>query len=114
MANKAKPEITIDIGCKQRSLLLDLNAMATFEKITGKSFFSGIKADNMGAQELRALLYVCLQHEDRELTLEQVGAWVTLDNMNETARQVTKAIEVALPEPEEVAEEADPLAVITE
>lgn len=107
MVNKARPDIPITLD-KPRKLRFDLNAMATFEDITGRNAFSGLNAKQLGARELRALLFACLFHEDETLTLKQVGSWITPENMQNVAAKMTMALEAAMPEPEKDA--AAPLA----
>jgi hypothetical protein len=97
MTSKINPSVPIELGGKERHLLLDLNAMVAFEEATGKNILSGLSA-KMGASELRALLYACLRHEDEKLTLKEVGAWITTENMGEVARQITAAWTAAMPE----------------
>ena len=87
--SKINPGVKITLD-KERTLLLDLNAMATFEEVTGKSLFKGIDISNMGAKELRALLWACLIHEDAALTLQQVGAWINTANISNLASALDK------------------------
>jgi len=101
METKTNPSVEIEIGGKLRHLLLDLNAMATFEEIVGKSFFDLSETEHMGARELRAFLYVCLLHEDDSLTLEQVGSWITMESMGGIAKRLTRALKAAMPDSRE-------------
>ncbi len=82
--------VTIQLD-RERHLQFDLNAMATFEELTGKSLFKGGSSGDMTAKDCRALLYAGLKHEDKDLTLEQVGAMITLDNMPDIAEVLAKA-----------------------
>jgi len=97
--SKTKPNVTIKLD-KVRHVRLDLNAMASYEEVTGKSMFKGVDLENMGAIELRALLWSCLVHEDGKLTLKQVGGFITTENMNEVAASITKAFSSAMPDSE--------------
>ena len=76
---------------KERHIQLDLNAMVKFEEVTGKSLFKKEALENMGAGDLRALLWAALVHEDAKLTVEQVGSMVTIDNMVAISDALTKA-----------------------
>ncbi|MFA5439638.1 hypothetical protein [Dehalococcoides sp.] len=87
--------ITLD---KVRNLRLDLNAMVAFEEATGKSVFK-IGAD-MSARDIRALLWACLRHEDKGLTLEAVGQMVTSQNIPELNARLVEAFNAAMPEAE--------------
>jgi len=71
---------------KPRHLLLDLNAMVNFQKMTGKDLWD--TGDNFSANDLRALLWACLQHEEPTLTPGDVGKMVHIGNM----RQVTETL----------------------
>ena len=104
MPNKAKPLIPIELD-KKRNLMLDLNAMVNFEEATGKNVLQGDSLNNLSAKDLRALLWACLLHEDKDLTLEQVGGMIHSGNMEAVANKLTAAWEVAMPE-----ESGDPLA----
>ena len=57
MATKARPEVKVDLGGKVRVMKFDLNAMAEYEELTGKNILSRFNTKNMGARELRALLF---------------------------------------------------------
>ena len=108
--NKAKPGVRITLD-KERTLLFDLNAMVAFEEAAGKGLFDGsFDYNDMSLKEIRAMLWVCLLHEDDSLTVKQVGSWVTVSNMVKITSQLTKAFEVAMPESE--GEETAPLAKI--
>ena len=99
MTSKIKPIVKVNLD-KPRSLIFDLNAMASFQEATGKNMFAG-GIDNMGPLELRALLWSCLVHEDEALTIKQVGAMLTTDNMQDVTTAIGKAFSLAMPEPKE-------------
>ena len=91
-------EVVLD---KPRKLLLDMNAMASFEEQTGKNFFefsSGLVKERISAKDLRAFLWCALVHEDSGLTVEQVGSMIRADNMVEVQRRLAEAQSVNLPE----------------
>lgn len=104
--SKVNPGVKIVLD-KERTLLLDLNAMVRYEEVTGKSLFKGIDLNNMGAKELRALIWACLVHEDSNLTLKDVGAWINADNMTAFAQKLDAAVSNAVPEKKG---DSDPLA----
>ena len=104
--SKTKPNVSIKLD-KVRYLRLDLNAMCSFEELTGKSMLQGFDFNTMGVIELRALLWACLIHEDEELTLKQVGAFMGSWNMNEISASVAKVFPNAMPDSE--GKQEDPL-----
>ena len=104
--SKTKPNVSIKLD-KVRHVRLDLNAMASYEEVTGKSMFKGVDLENMGAIELRALLWSCLVHEDGKLTLKQVGSFITVQNMNEVSTNIASAFSDAMPDSE--GKQEDPL-----
>jgi hypothetical protein len=100
MATKARPEVKVDLGGKVRVMKFDLNAMAEYEELTGKNILSRFNTKNMGARELRALLFACLSGDDETLTLKDVGSWVTPATMNEISSALTDAFSASVPESE--------------
>lgn len=88
--------ITLD---KERHLLFDMNSMASFEDVTNRSFFEF--AQNMGkmtAKELRAFLWAGLVHEDKALTVEQVGSMISTANMGDIQKSLLTSVTSNLPE----------------
>jgi hypothetical protein len=81
--------ITLD---KERHLKLDLNAMVKFEEVTGKSLFNQNALSELSSIDMRALLWAGLAHEDPTLTLTDVGALITLENMDIVAKAITEAL----------------------
>ena len=97
MPNKVKPEVSITLD-KERHLLMNLNAMVSFEEATGKNIMQGMDADSMTAKDFRALLWACLLHEDESLKIEDVGKMIHTENMGELSEKIAQAWEVASPE----------------
>lgn len=95
--NKGGIKIKLD---KERTILFNLNAMAEFEEVTGKSFFSEQDLDNLTAKDVRAMLWTGLKHEDPDLTLEDVGEMIHVGNMAEIMEGLTGAYKGAMPQPE--------------
>lgn len=81
------PMIEIELD-RKRSLNFDLNALAVAEK--AMTDFWGLRTTmgnvlaegTIGAADTRAMIWAGLLHEDPELTIEQVGAMVRIDNLN--------------------------------
>ena len=86
---------------KERHLKFDLNAFAELEDIYGdiNTAFEAMQKGSIKA--IRAMLWAGLVHEDKSLTIEQVGEMVHLGNMNEVMGAITKAISEAMPEASE-------------
>lgn len=100
-----RPEVEVELGGKVRRLRMDLNAMCCFQEVTGKNLFDSEVASSisrgMTPADLRALLWACLVHEDKKLTIEQVGGWIGSDNMLEVAQGLSGAFANSMPPPED-------------
>lgn len=95
--NKVKPEVKIMLD-RERTLVLDLNSMVSYEEVTGKNLFNeGFESVNASAKDMRVMLWACLLHDDPSLTLEQVGSIISIDNMSKVASRLNEAFEVAVP-----------------
>ena len=90
---------------KERHLRFNMNAMVKFEEVSGKSLLSGLNTANLSVTDLRALLWACLIHEDKKLTLDQVGEMISLDNLQEVTQAVTQTMSSSMPDKKG---EADP------
>lgn len=78
---------------KERHLKFNLNALIMAEKITGKKLSEmGEDKAEFGLEFLRAMLYAGLIHEDKELTLEEVGDMIDMDNMEEVTEKLGEAM----------------------
>lgn len=87
---------------KPRTLLLDMNAMIAFDNVTGLNYLEFSRnLKNASAKELRALLWCMLIHEDRELTIDEVGAMVTKDNLQDVFIALLTAQMINMPEAEQ-------------
>ena len=87
-------EIDLD---KSRRLLFDLNAMAAYEKETGKNFLD-VPKETISATLLRVVLWAGLIHEDKALTINQVGAMIDADNMLDIQKKIAQAASANIPE----------------
>ena len=80
------PMIEIELD-RKRLLDFDLNALAAAEKAMTefwgtRTTMGGVLTEGtIGAADTRAMIWGGLIHEDPELTLEQVGAMVHIDNL---------------------------------
>ena len=80
--------VTIELGGKERHLKYDLNAIAEIGErlditIRLQRFAEDLMSTPLPFSALRVILWAGLVHEDPDLTPQQVGAWVDLDNMQE-------------------------------
>ena len=70
--------IAIDLD-RERHLRFDLNALELIEDITGLSVAK--VGENMKMGTLKAMLYAGLKWEDKSLKIEDVGAMVSMENL---------------------------------
>jgi len=75
---------------KKRNLLLNGNVMVSFEEATGKNLFQGDSLSKLSAKDFRALLWACLIHEDKKLTIDQVGEMINPDNIEDIANKLSE------------------------
>jgi hypothetical protein len=67
-----------------------------FRKQTGKSIMAGFDPKGLTEDDLLALTWACLRHEDKELTIEAVGDMVDIGNLTSVADAMSKALTQAL------------------
>lgn len=75
---------------RERTLRLTMRGLFAFKKATGKDLIKGIGKEEFTAEDSMALLWACLIHEDRELTLEQVENIVDLSNLSVVQNAITE------------------------
>lgn len=105
----AAPTVMVQLD-KERHLRFDLNAMAMVEDRLKLGNFAELTKGQVGAGQLRVLLWAALLHEDKNLTVEQVGAWVDGANWDTMTGALGKAIEMAFGMPEEPVPGNPPMA----
>lgn len=93
--------ITLD---RERNLRLDLNAMSTFEDITGKSLFT-IGEQLQEARNVRALLYAALKSAGEDITIEQVGENIGMHNFSLVSETISKLMTASYGKPSDDSEE---------
>ena len=102
--DKTDPRVPIMLD-KERHLLLTFRGMMAFKKATGKDLRDDkvIKVLAKGAEieDMEALLWACLLHEDRDLKLEDVGFMIHTKNMFDVLKALNEMFTIAVPEPEE-------------
>lgn len=86
-ANVKRGQVTINLD-KERVLFYNLNALCALEEM-------GVNIADLGTavkmSQVRAILWAGLKHEDADLTLEDVGELITMDNINEVSEAISAA-----------------------
>lgn len=90
------PAITVILD-RERPLKLTLNSMIKFQEATGKDILKGLDPEKMRLDDIRALLWACLIHDDKELTLDAVGDMVELSSLESICTAVSRALAQAMP-----------------
>jgi len=86
-----KKGVTINLD-KPRTLRYGINALAKIEDITGKSLAS-LDFTNVSIKDLLAIIYAGLYHEDKSLTIENVGDLIDeYGSLEEIAKSVGEAV----------------------
>jgi len=80
---------TIQLNGTPHKIRFNFNALAEYEILTGKSALS---FDNIGIADVRALAFVGLSEgsPDFKMTLQEVGASLTMDSMGEVTTALTE------------------------
>lgn len=79
---------------KERHLKFNLNALILAEKTTGKKLAElSQNQDSFDLEFLRAMLYAGLKFEDKELTLEEVGDMIDMENLEYVANKLGEAMQ---------------------
>lgn len=92
-------------GLGALQLRLDFNALATFEKETGRNALSeGLWLD-LSATDLRALVWACALHARPLLELSDVGEALDLDALEKVQEVLNRLWGLALPDPEPAGED---------
>lgn len=100
-------EVTLHLD-KKRHLRFDLNAFAELEEVYD-SVDDALKAMEKGRlKAVRAVLWAGLVHEDEDLTLKDVGRFVTLDTFGDLAKTLGEAIKKGMPRQDPNGESTQP------
>ena len=103
MSEKMNPAVSIMLD-KERHLLLTLGGMLAFKKETGKDLFDAnvTKAleKKIDMEDVVVLVWACLIHEDREITVEDVSYLIHIGNVNEVVEVLAEVFALAMPESE--------------
>ena len=87
---------------KERHFRLTMNSLIKFQEVTGKDLVTGSDTTklNLNLADLRALMWACLIHEDKGLTLEQVGDMIDLQDIDRVSQALAEALQASLPQKE--------------
>jgi hypothetical protein len=77
---------------KERNLKFNLNSLITIEELTGIKVSEMGENSDFGMVTLRAMVYAGIRHEDKEITLEEVGDCIDFDNMEDVAQAIGEAM----------------------
>ena len=84
------PYVFINIGEKQRKFRVDMNALADMEIAWGADNWKGIDAFlkdiDKSIVRLRIFLWACLRQDEPRLTIDEVGRWIHLGNLEEVLK----------------------------
>lgn len=92
--------ITLD---RERQLRLDMNAMAEFEELTGRSIFL-LQEKLAEARNMRAVLYCAMKSAGEEVTIEQIGSLINFGNLKYVTDTIQKLMTDSFGESEETGE----------
>jgi hypothetical protein len=93
MANKQRGFVKVELD-KERNLRYTMNALAEIEDQLGVPL-SEMAELKMTIKNVRVILWAGLIHEDEELTQQEVGNMVDLENMQEVQEKVAEAFAMA-------------------
>ena len=93
---EVRAKVTLD---RERTIVISFNALCDAEEVLGVSLLSG-SVDLSSLRAIRAVLWAGLRHEDRSLTLEDVGAMIAAapGGMIGAMEAVGEALNKALPD----------------
>ena len=104
MSEPLVPTVAITLD-RERHLRMDLNALADFERVSGKSVMrGGLELDTLSVADIRTLLWACLVAEDESLSERQVGGMLHVGNLSALTEALTKLFGDVMPEQEETPE----------
>ena len=86
---------TLDLD-KKRAYDINLNALINFEEVTGKSLMKMKAGDEFSLKDIRALLWAGL-NEFEEISLEEAGGLVNINNIEKVSKQIMEVYENSIP-----------------
>jgi len=97
--NPTAPEVAISLD-RERHLRFDFNAVRYFEKETGKNLMASGVLTNLSGTDMVVLLWACLRHEDKDLTIDDVGGMVHFGNIGLVSGALAEMYAANVPKPE--------------
>jgi len=88
-----KPSVLITLD-KQRNIRLNTNALVKVEEVLGRAISEF--GTSFGIREIRAMLWAGLLHEDKSLTLDNIGDLIDEAGFEYVAEKVGEAINIAM------------------
>lgn len=74
------PNVSLILNGVERHLAFDFNAIVQVELLTGINLLKSAITE-LSATNVRALLWASLLKENPDLTVEEVGGWITMHNV---------------------------------
>lgn len=94
---KMTEPITIKLD-KERHVRLTLKGMIEFQRLTGKNLLKGFTLKDLTLEDMAALMWACLIHEDKELTYDDVLCMIDSNNFETITQAITAYIVQSAPE----------------
>jgi hypothetical protein len=85
------PDVSLIIAGVERHLCFDFNAIVLTEKVTGINILKAALDSDINATNIRGLLWASLVKENPDLTIEEVGSWITMHNLFNVKNALTLA-----------------------
>jgi len=104
----ARGGVLVEIGGESRRLVYDFNALASIEEATGRNMLDGSGWLKPKAKDFRAFVWAGLLHDWPEVTLEQVGRWLSEANLQDVAAAFVRARAASSPKPAKEGKAASP------
>ena len=86
---------------KERHMRLSLKGMIEYGKHTNQNLLKGFNFKDMSLEEVGTLLWACLIHEDKELTLDDVLCLVDIGNLDTVMVALADCVNQAMAEKKE-------------
>lgn len=97
--NPTLPDVSIEIGGKDRQLAYDFAAIILAEKLTGVNLMKAASFSDLSFTQVRGLLYAALLKDDPKLTLAEVDTWPIMYNLVTIQGAVAEAWFGSIPAP---------------
>jgi len=90
--------VKIEIGGKERQLVINLNVLNNFDLLTGKDSLNDNIFAGMKAGDVRAMMFSGLKEYDPDIKIEDVGQWITLKNFKYCLDTLMEAFKKGMPD----------------